>query len=64
MIKFEEFRKSLGKVGDKMADDKIKELMEWEDKLAEVIFKQWLGGKNRTEQSTKTSILQPKIMLK
>ncbi len=47
-----------------MTDDKIKELMEWEDKLAEVIFKQWLSRKSRTERPTETPTLQHKTMLK
>lgn len=64
MNKIGEFRKLLGKVGDKMPDDKVVELMELEDKIAEIVFKQWLRGKNNPKQSTKTSILQPKIMIK
>ena len=64
VIKLEEFRKSLGKVGNEMAEDKIIELREWEDKVAEVIFKQWLRLKSGTDRPTKTSILQPTTMLK
>ena len=64
MIRVEEFRKSLGKVGDRMTEGKIMELREWEDKIAEVIFKQWLRDKNKPKETTKTATLQLKTMLK
>jgi len=64
VINLEEFRKSLGKFGNKMAEDKIIELRELEDKVAEVIFKQWLRDKDRFKQPTETPVLWPKTMLK
>lgn len=46
MISFIDFKKSLGSTAQKMSDEKIEQLRQYQDKLSEAIFEVWLKKRN------------------
>lgn len=51
MVSIEEFKKSLGKIADKLSEGEILKLREIEDKIADAVFDSWLRKRNNISEN-------------